>query len=300
MAVINALKEQYASGVNSLSFTPRSGTAAIIKLIAINAAAADFAKVTAMNTTIGIFEVGPAARNHLDYTADNQYGINFMQDLKEKGIETAIPVAEGEVFSIETTNNMTNLIIRYEEVDPGDVKPGMANYPGSAKQLKLLYGTNNADITASGYFRFDKSLNPTEMHNWPFAEVNCPFEKISVIAVGMLNVSQNVYTTVNNISSTSKTRFWKGTKQLFTSGTDGFITAGTGAVTGSSNTVFGKGTNEMPYVSTRNAGSMLVLPEALDFVRGDEFAIEQYITVAAASKISAGNLRCCLIGKLGK
>ena len=274
MAGINALKEKYSAGANSFSFTPRAGTAAIITLIAMQAAAADFAKITAMNTTIGIYEVGPDARNHLAYRADDQFGINFMEDLETKGIKTAIPVAEGEVFSIETANNWTNLIVRYQEVDPGDVKPGMANYPGSAEQMKLLYGTNAADITASGYFRFDSSLNPTEMHNWPFAEVNCPFEKISVIAVAMLNVQQNVYTSTNNLASTTKVRFWKGTKQLFTEGTDGFITAGTSAATGSSNAVFGKGINEMPYVSTRNAGSIFVLPQALNFVRSEEHTSE--------------------------
>ena len=149
MAVINALREKYASGVSSFSFTPRAGTAAIISLIAISAAAADFAKITAMNTTIGIFEIGPDVRNHLAYPASWVNGINLMEFLKAKGIETEIPVAEGEVFSIETTNSMDNLVVRYREVDPGDVKPGMANYPGSTEQLKLLYGTNDTDITAS-------------------------------------------------------------------------------------------------------------------------------------------------------
>jgi len=299
MGIINALKEKYFEGVNSMQFTPRSGTAAIINLIAIDATAADFAKITAMNTTLGIFEIGPPERNSLAYPAGDRYNINYMNALKTHGIKTAIPVAEGGIFSIETTNNWNNLILRYSEVDPSDIKPSMANYPESEEQIKLLYGTNNADISTSGYFRFDKSLNPTEMHNWPFTEINCPFEKITIAAIGMLNVQQNVYTTVNILASTTKVRFWKGTKQLFTSATDGFLTAGTGAATGSSNAVFGKGINEMKYIPTRHTGDMFYLPAPLNFVNGDEFAIEQYITVATGGKISAGNLRCVLIGKLG-
>ena len=299
MAVINALREKYASGVNSFSFTPRAGTAAIIYLIAINAAAADFAKITAMNTTVGIFEIGPVARNHLAYPASEIYNTNLMEFLKAKGIETEIPVAEGEVFSIETTNNMDNLIVRYREVEPGDVKPGMANYPGSAEQLKLLYGTNATDITASGYARLDKSLNPTEMHNWPFEEVACPFEKIAIAGIGILNVQENVYDTADHISQIEKTRFWKGTKQLFTEGQDGFITLGSGASSGSSNAVFGKGINELPYVPNRTTGDIFMFTEPLEFVRGDEFAVEEYCNIASSGKISAGNLRCVLIGKTG-
>ena len=300
MAVINALREKYASGVSTFSFTPRAGTAAIINLIMINAAAADFAKITAMNTTIGIFEIGPAARNHLAYPASDKSGINFLEDLKTKGIETEIPVAEGEVFSIETTNNMDNLMVRYSEVEPGDVKAGMANYPGSPEQLKLLYGTNSTDITASGYARLDKSLNPTEMHNWPFEETACPFEDLTVKAIGILNVSENNSASADQKAETTKTRFWKGTKQLFTEGQDGFITAGTGATASAVNTVFGQGINEMPYVSDNAHGKIKLLPEPLVFKRGDEFAVEEYITVATSAQITAGNLRCVLIGKTGK
>ena len=300
MAIINSLREKHASGVNTFSFTPRAGTAAVIQDIMINAAAADFAKITAMNATIGIFEIGAAERNHLAYEANDQYGINLMQYLKEKGIETAIPVAEGEVFSIETTNNMDNLIVRYKEVDTGDVKDTMPNYPGSKEQLKLLYGTNADNITASGYARLDKSLNPTEMHNWPFEETACPFEQISIKAIGILNVQQNVYGSADAISQTEKTRFWKGTKQLFTEGSDGFLTIGTGAASGSSNVVYGKGINELTYTPTRDAGGMLILPEPLEMVRGDEFAIEEYCNIASGGKIEAGNLRAVIIGTLGK
>lgn len=300
MAIINALREKYASGVKTFNFTPRAGTAAIVEKIMIDTSAADFAQINCANTLLGVIEIGPKERNHLAYVSNDDDTINFMDYLKTKGIETEIPVPEGQVFSITTTNNFDNLIVRYREVDPGDVKEGMPNYPGGEQQIKLLYGTNASAITASRFYALDKSLNPAEMHNWPFQENGCPFKKISVKTIGILNVSENNYpSSVDAISNTTKVRFRKGTTQLFTSEADGFLTIGTGAASGSANTVYGQGINELPYVPSRSTGEMFFLPEPLEFVRDDEFAIEVYCDIATNGQIDAGDLRALMIGTVG-
>ena len=299
MAVIKPFREKYALNASILEFTPPSGRAAIVKGIGCYTSQNGFATIKSANTTVGFFEIGGDERNHLRMPTDNWRTGSILEQMEKMGIPVDIPVPEGEKFVIQCDCTPFFLCVRYQEVDPGDIKPDMPNAKNGKEMARILYGTNSADITSSGWYRLDKSLNPPEMHNWPFEEVANPFDTIEVHAIGILDVQHNEYDSANSadhFSQTTRTRIWKGTEVLFHPDEDGFYTWGGGAASGSTNTAYGKGNNELPYVGPQQNSRLFVFPEPVVFSKGEEMAVEVYCDVDG--KIPAETLRAALFCKV--
>jgi len=299
MAVISPLKEVIGTSTNQLTFTPPSGRAAVVFDIGVLANGEGFATIKSANATVGYFEIGYRCRNHLILAPSNIDNKNILQILKDIGLPTEFPVPEGEKFVINTSITADYIVVRYREVDPGDITADMPNAKNGKELLRVFYGTNKDDITSTGWYRLDKSLTPAEMHNWPFEEVANPFDSIELYAVGVLDIQHTEAGTSTDHAETQRVRLWKGTEILIHPNEDGFICAGTGAPSDSGGTVNGMGPNELPYTTYQSFGSIFAFPEPIRFNKGEEMAVEIYVNVeGSGAKMPANTLRAALFCKV--
>jgi len=299
MAVISPLKEVIGTSTNQLTFTPPSGRAAIVHDVGIIASGSGFATIKSANATVGYFEIGEWYRNHLTLAPSNSKHLNTLQALKGIGLPTEFPVPEGEKFVVSTSITANYIIVRYREVDPGDVTPDMPNGKAAKEMLRLFYGTNKSDITSSGWYRLDKSLNPAEMHNWPFEEIANPFDTIELYGIGVLDIQHTEAGTSTDHAETQRVRLWKGTEVLFHPNEDGFICIGQGASDSATDTSYASGPNELPYIGDQYAGSIFVFPKPVRFGKGEEMAVEIYVNVeGSGAKMPANTLRTALFCKV--
>lgn len=299
MATIKPFRTVVATSAKELSFTPPSGRAAIVFFIACLTNSAGWATVKSANATVGFFEIGPDARNHLPLVPSDSNSGGVLDILKGLGLPTEFPVPEGEKFVVSTSVTCDYIIVRYREVEPGDVTPDMPNAKAGKEALRIFYGTNSSDITSSGWSKLNKSLNPSEMHNWPFEEVASPFDSIEIHAIGVLDYEENTYTGGSNVyGRTERVRIWKGTELLFHPQEDGFVCLGDGAEAGSANKSYAGGTNELPYAGAVRKGSLFVLPEPLVVAKGEELAVEVKVAVDTNAKVTKEELRCALFSKV--
>lgn len=295
MGVIEPFREIHNQYTNGISFTPKAGRAAIVHDILCCSDNAGWATVRSANTTVGFFEIGPKVRNHLEMAPSDDQIKSVLQDLAQHNLPCSFPVPEGEVFSISTDVEYSFLIVHFSEVDPGDIKPDMPNAKQATEMLRIFYGTNSADITSSTWQRLDKSLNPSEMHNWPFEEIPCPFDILELHAIGALSYEENTYTGSADVyGSTKALRVWRGTELLFHPNEDGFVTLGGGAVSGSANVHYGDGRNQIPYTGGNEQGNLFYFPEPVIFKRGEEMRVDVQYDIDANAKVTANATRCAL------
>jgi len=299
MAVINPYREVIATSTKQLSFTPPSGRAAIVFDVAVIGDIYAFATLKSANATVGFFEVGYKHRNHLMLAPSNILPKNTLQLLKDLGLPTEFPVPEGEKFVVSLSDTADYILVRYREVDPGDVTSDMPNAKNAKEMLRIFYGTYDSDITSTGWYKLNKSLNPPEMHNWPFEEVANPFDSIELYAIGILDVQHTESGTSTDHAETKRARLWKGTEVLFHPNEDGFVCVGSGAPSGSGGTAFAYGDNELPYSPYQNYSAIFRFPEPIKFSKGEEMAVEIYVNVeGSGAKMPANTLRAALFCKV--
>jgi len=299
MAVINPLREVTAENTNQLTFTPPSGRAAIVFDIGVVTDNNGFVTIKSANSTVGFFEIGWYAHNHLHLAPGNEFAKSVFQYLKEIGLPTEFPIPEGEKFVLTSTVTTKYMVVRYREVEPSDITPDMPNAKAAKEMLRVFYGTNKEDITSSGWYRLDKSLNPAEMHNWPYEEVASPFDVVELHAIGVLDVQHTEAGTTTDHAETKRVRLWKGTEVLIHPNEDGFICVGDRAPEGAAGTSYGLGINELVYATPTTGTKLFTFPEPIRFSKGEEMAIEIYVNVeGSGAKMPANTLRAALFCKV--
>jgi len=292
MGVIRPLRTILAENTDTLSFTPPAGRAAIVEDISVIATDMNLATVRSAGATIIQWMVGSALLSHIYPAPSTSKQKNVLQFLKEKGINVEIPVPEGEKFVVTLPTSVDYILAKYREVTPDEIKPELPNWKGSKTFLRVFYGTNKNDITSSGWYRLDKSLNAKEMHNFPYEEVSSPFEKTRLLGLAMLEAEYNNYDGTNDhYARTVKTRLWRGTELILTEDENGFLTYGNGASSGAVNIAYGKGKNELPWNGGNGEGNIFMFKEPIELVRGDELGVEVYVEVEDSdAKIPAEKL----------
>ncbi len=284
------LKE--GESVATLSLTPPAGKAIMVRDVnVVTTASTDFATIKVGQTTVGYFQVAPVKRNHLTLTRPGKQNDSLLGFLASKGINTSYPVPEGKTFSVTCANSATLIRIEYEEWDSADIKDNMPNGEGSGPLVFVNYGTNLAQIAASGWSTINGSRNPAEFPDFPFGAGVPSNAMMEVLGMGVVDIHRNTYTgSANNYSKTERLRMWRGREVLFDRDSNGFFTQGAGAAAGSANYSYLGGTNELPYYSENDLGNLFMFPEPLVFNGGEELRVEQKVTIDASSNFAASDL----------
>ena len=300
MAIIRPLRTLMAENTDTLSFIPPAGRAAIVQDISVISSDMQLATVRSAGATELQIMVGSAKLSHCYPAPFTDKEMNVLQYLKSKGINVDIPVPEGEKFVVNLPSHADYILVKYKEVTPDEIKPELPNWKGSKKHFRVLYGSNQSDITETGWVRLDKSLNAKELHNWPFEEVASPFKKLKIYAVAALETEYNAWDGASDLyARTERIRLWKGTELILAEDEKGFLCYGSGATSGSVNIAYAKGKNELPWSGGNGQGNVFTFPEPLSFSKGEELGIEVYINIVnSGAKIPAEKLYFALFAEV--
>ena len=276
MSIIYPFREKTVKSSATLTLPPVPGRSFKITDIFIKTAQPeDFAILRSGLTSVGFFGVGDIHHNHLPLFPDISNPQSLRHFLEAADLVIDYPVLEGDNFSLNLANDADLIKLCYEEYESADMTPELPNSKAATQLLLTIYGTNSKTLDAEGYLQIDKMLNPPEFTNFPFEDVVPTGRRFLLHAILFLDISHNSYSgSVDTIMNTMYLRLTKNRETLFDPEMKGLYVEGTGAATGSVNTVLNGGTNQAPYVGNNKAGGFFFLPSDVEFSSGDELVTE--------------------------
>ncbi|RLC47039.1 MAG: hypothetical protein DRH57_04865 [Candidatus Cloacimonadota bacterium] len=301
MAVKKAFQEIVVRDTDKLEYTPPAGSGAIITDIFSFANNRSFITLKIGNRTVLYLQTGPHIMNQALPPSSGSSYKSLLRALKQVGLPTEFPVAEGEKILVQGSSATTVIGMHFKLVDPEDIKEDMPNGKSARERLIIIHGTNKYDITSENWYRLDKCLNPAEMHSWPFEEVACPYDEFHLYGLGTVPYSQNTYAGGADAFAIQRAiRIWKGTELLLHPNEEGFVTEAEQPESGSANEKYGGDNNELPFIPRGDKGDIFIFEEPLIFRRGDEMAVEVKFYVEENSGAPAGKIVFALVGKVVK
>jgi len=301
MADIYPYRERWAAGAKELSITPPAGRAMIVEDVEVVAPSAGWAVLKSGLVSVGVFEIGPAARNHLQPAWDGGGHYSLLKAAREHGLFAGYPVVEGDAFVVSCDTTADYIRVVYREVEAGDVTGDEPDAKAAKERFTVFYGTNEASIEDSEYHALTKSLMPSEFKGWPFELDVPPGYAITVHGLAFLEVEENSYTgSANTYIRTSRVRMKVNRETIWHPDEDGFLVLGDGAAAGSANVAYGEGKNTLPYVGEKYTTRYFWLTTPRELKAGDELVTEVACTLDANAVLAAERLRMAYITKVVK
>lgn len=199
--------------------------------------------------------------------------------LRQKGLWTGFPVAEGETFRLEGAKNPNGRqVITYGIYEPGDISPEMENGSKSMEYLFINYANCGGSISSSGDHLFSTSANPAEFPDFPFGKV-CP-AKHEIDILGILG--SPFAPKENDGTHYSYTRFLKllkGREILFDEDRNGIIFEVRSLDLGNRIDEFADGISLIGNKSEYDDNDPLMFDPPLTFIPGDE--LNMYVTLVS-------------------
>ena len=122
-------------------------------------------------TTVGYWRIKGKSGNHLASPAVSVVPFNLMEWLIEQGINLAIPVAEGQDFSVVRYAEAGDVVVIYDIYDGQDRRATEENGSEAAIYTFLNYLNVGTPLTAAGDAYFNVSLSPSEFPDFPAGSV---------------------------------------------------------------------------------------------------------------------------------
>jgi len=166
----NMVKSMTASGGGTLE--ARAGESLRVKRIEVVPSAHDtYITVGVDRVTVAFYRVKGKAGNHLGTLHGAYLKGNLMEFLAKRGVNVAIPVAEGQVLSVSRYAEAGNVMLIYDRYDAGDVKATDPNGSEGKEYTFIQYAEVGTTPTAAGDVLVDTSLTPSEFPNFPCGAV---------------------------------------------------------------------------------------------------------------------------------
>ncbi len=273
----NCVKRGY--GATSLSLQAEAGHSFLLRRIYCEANSADTYLILRVDRkTVGVYRTYGRGGNQLGYIKDSTFPLNLMEYLESKGINVAIPIAEGQTFTIDSINAATEIVFAFDDYDAGDIRADMVNGTDSKEYNFLQYMTGSATLSASGDMLLDTSLSPAEFPDFP-----CDAVVPAKHSIKLLGLVGNPYAQGfgSNTTHTTYVKLIKDRETLFDPDRNGILFRGqaSGGHRDSYQTDFSliggchDGTQESQKA---DIGFPLLFEPALEFVSGEELLA--YIT----------------------
>ena len=139
--------------------------------------------------TVGFYRAGAQGRSHLGHLDDTFIPMNLMEWLMSKGINMAIPVAEGQTFTIDRgTANTGDVTVIYDRYDAPDIRADMVNGTESKEYNFIQYMTASEVLKAALDYELSVSLSPGEFPDFPCGEVVPARSKIDILGIAGMPV----------------------------------------------------------------------------------------------------------------
>jgi len=269
---------QSFDNVKEIDITPNEQEALIVKKIELyNPSLNDYMEINVGKATVGYFPTAINGNELFKFQSTGEANKNYFDVLKEHGLKLTYPVATGEHFILKLGSNVEKVKVIYDVYDGTDIKPDMPNGSKSDTLTFMNVITNSKEITESGYYTLDKSLNPKEMPDFP-VDVVPPNFNIKIHSIGFLPVAVSVGDGTNTLgtSYTEYLRMFYKRQVLFDPNRAGFNVLADKTFTTTSTTKtynYTEMINDLPYVESENT-KLTFFDNTLRFNEGDELNIQ--------------------------
>ncbi len=248
--------------------------------------------------TVGCYRGGAYGVQHLGGLVNTYIPMNLMAWLLSRGINMAIPVAEGQTFTIERAAKAGALVVVYDMYDASDITPNTVNGTDSKEYNFIQYMTSPVVLDAAEDFILDVSLSPAEFPDFPCGKV-VP-AKATIDILGVVGMPVNVDGGTNG-TNTTFLKLIKDREILFDEDRNGipFEADGTLVTATSRNIVsslIGDCVSILTGLGDPSYGLPLLFEPPLHFVSGEELLV--YLTcaiTAAGDNIPVADVRVAMI-----
>lgn len=161
-----------AFGVTSLSLEAKAGESFLVRRLYCEPHDDDdYLTLRVDRKTVGVWRANSKGGNQLGHQQAETYPLNLMEYLESKGVNIAIPVAEGQTFSVDGINAATELVAVYDTYNAGDITAIMPNGSDAKEYTFAQYMESSATLSADGDMLLDVSLSPAEFPDFPCGKV---------------------------------------------------------------------------------------------------------------------------------
>jgi len=247
--------------------------------------------------TVGCYRGGAQGVQHLGGLVDAFMPMNLMDWLMAKGVNMAIPVAEGQTFTITRAADTGALVVVYDIYDAGEITANMVNGTDSKEYNFVQYMTASEVLAASQDYLLSVSLSPAEFPDFPCGKV-VP-AKATIDIMGVAGMPVNVGDAVNS-TSTTFLKLVKDREILFDEDRDGIPFEALAAVAAATtrkivSSLIGDCVSIATGLSNPSYGLPLMFNPPLHFVSGEELLV--YLTTVAddSTEIPVADVRVAMI-----
>jgi hypothetical protein len=293
MPVKQPLAVKTVTGTTQLKITAKPGESILIKDIHVYNTAANYVTLKIDKTTVGYFRTRGDLGNHLPFlkrkgtiSATQGESLGSPEEtvlglLSRLGTFTGYPVAEGETFMVDTTQNASTIIsVEYDIHDAEDIKPDLPNGTKATRYSFMNYGQTGDAIAAAGTYLYDTSSSPDEFPAFPFgktvpAKLNAKIHALFGSDVTVIGDATTKYV------KTAYLKMVKDRETLFDEDRNGipFFSAPVGST--ASVTYVAQGYSLIHNNSDVDLEQPLIFTPALEYTQGEELNI--YLTTQAGS-----------------
>lgn len=222
-----------------------------------------------------------------------------MDWLMSKGINLAIPVAEGQQFTIDRGASDTgDVTVVYDMYDAGDILATLVNGTDSKEYHFIQYMTASAALESAGDHLLDVSLSPGEFPDFPCGKVVPARTKIDILGIAGAPVSKGDagagYTTSNYL------KLVKDRETLFDEDRNGIPFFGTDNTTGTAiyatlMSLIGDCVSVGADFADPGYGLPLLFDPPLHFESGEELLVYMTCAYNASGTIAVAEVRVAMI-----
>ena len=293
-----------AGTTNAFALLADAGESFLIKNIIFGSVATTGYPVLRVDRkTVGCYRGGAQGVSHLGHLDDTYLPANLMEWLMKKNINMAIPIAEGQRFTIERAGNTGDVTVIYDIHDAGDIRADMVNGSESKEYNFIQYMTASAALAAEGDHLLDVSLSPAEFPDFPCGKVVDARTTIDILGVAGAPVSNGDGTSGH--TTTQYLKLIKDRETLFDEDRNGLpfmaeSNTTTTAVYATKMSLFGDCVSIGADLADPSFGLPLLFDPPLHFESGEELLTYLTCTYVSAGSIAVAEVRVAMIMNVKK
>jgi len=162
----------------------KTGESLRVKRIECIPSAADtYLTLSIDRVTVAFYRIKGKSGNHLSSIVAGYFKGNIMQFLNDCGINVTLPIAEGQVLTVQRANEAGNVMLIYDRFSAGDVKASDPNGTESKLYTFLQYAKVGTTPVAAGDFAVDTSLTPAEFPDFPCGKTVPALHTIELLGI---------------------------------------------------------------------------------------------------------------------
>lgn len=133
--------------------------------------------------TTGVYRIKGRSGNHIETVHTAVVKFNLMEFLAQKGINVALPVAEGQTFSFVVDTAVDAILVVFDRYSAGDMLKTAPNGSEAKEYTFMQYMNISTEPADAINGHFDTSLSPKEFPGFPCAEVVPARHSISLLGL---------------------------------------------------------------------------------------------------------------------